>query len=298
MAKRRTPKNWDESAIENVNAYGHYLQRLYELSISMFEWEGLPDTCDPRYLEVALFWDGWAIGFEDEVMGPLTLRCLPQGFYDVYGVPVRREGYGYNGYRKPNLDPSNSVIIYNNLIRTNSYPMVVRFAKRLWNLDAVVDINSNAHKTPVLLQGTESELLTLKNLWMKYDGNEPAMIVDKGLNINGIKVLNLNAPFVADKVHELKCQIWNEALTYLGIANISIQKQERMLMDEVMSMQGGVLASRNSRLKARQQGCDKLNQLFGWNVSVRYNQYVEDMATSWSPEKEPDDKTEEVEMSE
>ena len=75
MAKRRTPKNWDDSAIENVNAYGHYLQRLYELSISMFEWEGLPDTCDPRYLEVALFWDGWAIGFEDEVMGPLTLRC-------------------------------------------------------------------------------------------------------------------------------------------------------------------------------------------------------------------------------
>lgn len=274
----RKKSNWDEAAITNNRTYGHYLSRLYELSISMFEWEGLPDTVDPRYIEVSLFWNGTAICFEDEVMGPLGLQCLPSSQWDVYGVPIVREAYGSNGYRRPGLTDENSVIIYNNMIRTNSAPFIKLFAKRLYDLDRTVDINARAQKTPVILQGSESVRLTLKNLWMQYDGNEPVIIADSGLDLNGVKVLDLKAPFNAPALHELKCSIWNEALTYLGIANIELRKQERMLVDEVMSLQGGVLASRNSRLKARRQAADRMNKLFGWGVTVDYNQYVESMA--------------------
>lgn len=268
---------WDEAAITNNRIYGHYLSRLYELSISMFEWKGLPDTIDPRYLEVALFWNGTAIVFIDEVMGPLGLQCVPSSQWDQYGYPVYREAYGSNGYRRPNLTKDDSVMIYNNMIHTNSAPMIQLFSKRLYDLDQTVDINARAMKTPVILQGDENTRLSLKNIWMSYAGNEPMMVVDKGFSMDSVKVLDLKANFIAPQVHELKCSIWNEALTYLGIANIELRKQERMLVDEVMSLQGGVLASRNSRLKTRMQACEKMNRLFGWDCSVEYNQYVEGM---------------------
>ena len=53
MAKRKT--DFWESATMNNATYLQYYNRLTELSISMFEWTGLPDTVDPRFLELCLF---------------------------------------------------------------------------------------------------------------------------------------------------------------------------------------------------------------------------------------------------
>ena len=67
-------------------------------------------------------------------------------------------------------------------------------------------------------------------------------------------------------------QIWNEALTYLGISNINVQKKERLITDEVSRNMGGVIASRYSRLNARQVACDKINKMFGLNVWCEYRE--------------------------
>ena len=105
---------------------------------------------------------------------------------------------------------------------------------------------------------------------MKYEGNEPFIFGDKNMNPNAIKVLSTGAPFVADKLYALKSQIWNEALTYLGISNITINKKERMITDEVLRNQGGTIASRYSRLEARRQACKKINNMFGLNITCDY----------------------------
>jgi ppGpp synthetase/RelA/SpoT-type nucleotidyltranferase len=44
-------------------------------------------------------------------------------------------------------------------------------------------------------------------------------------------------------------------------------------------MIGGTLANRYSRLLARQQALNKINDMFGLNISVRYRDEVEQMAT-------------------
>ena len=77
---------------------------------------------------------------------------------------------------------------------------------------------------------------------------------------------------MADKIYQLKTQIWNEALTYLGISNISIQKKERLITDEVTRNQGGTIASRYSRLQARREAVDKINAMFGTNIRVDYRE--------------------------
>jgi hypothetical protein len=269
MAKR--DRQFWESATLNNATFRQYYNRLTELSISMFEWKNLPDTVDPRYLELTLFTDGQAVFFKDEEIGFLALQNTKGGKFNVYRVPVERRAYAVNGYQK-DLTDKDSVIIFNNYLHSNSRLDVEMFSRRLWNLDRAIDVNSNAQKTPVLIQCDETQRLTMLNLYKKYDGNEPFIFGDKNLNPNAIKTLKTDAPYVADKLYQLKTQIWNEALTYLGISNINITKKERLITDEVTRNQGGTIASRYSRLEARRDACKEINKMFGLDIWCDYRE--------------------------
>lgn len=273
MGNRKREKTlFGESAAVNNLTYMQYLNRLTELSVSMFEWKNLPPTVDARYLELHLFETGSMVYFDDDVIGNLCLDCLPSGRLDVYGNPVLRRAYsGYNNYQKL-LKESNSVIIWNNYLHTNSILEVKMFARRLYNLDRIIDVNANAQKTPVLIQGTEQQRLMLKNLYKEFDGNSPFIFGDKNLDLNSLKCLQTGAPYVCDKLYNLKQMYWNEALTYLGINNTGAQKRERMLSIESSQAQGGTISSRYSRLQSRREAVEKINAMFGTNIEVNYRE--------------------------
>lgn len=281
---RRKHDIFDESMILNNFTYRQYLNRLTELAISMFEWKNLPKTVDARYLELHLFETGCMVYFKDEVIGDLCLDCIVNGRLDVYGNPLLRRAYsGYNNYQKL-LKYNNSVIIWNNYLHSNSILDVEMFARRLYNIDRIIDINANAQKTPVLVLGNEKQRLTLLNLYKEYDGNAPFIFGDKNLDINALKALSTNAPYVCDKLYQLKTQIWNEALTYLGISNINIQKKERLITDEVTRNQGGTIASRYSRLETRRQAVEKINEMFSTNIEVNYREDFQQVGDDNQPE--------------
>ncbi len=272
---RRTKSGKDQfysSATDNNLTFRQYLDRLTELSISMFEWRNLPPTVNARYIELQLFETGCMVYFDDDVLGNLCLNCLYNGQFDVYGNPISRKAYSrYNNYQKT-LGPDNSVVIWNNYLHTNSVMQVIQYAKRLYNLDRIIDVNANAQKTPVLVQATEKQRLTMLNLYKEYDGNAPFIFGDKNLDLNTLKAISTGAPYVCDKIYQLKTQIWNEALTYLGISNINIQKKERLITDEVTRNQGGTIASRYSRLESRREAVKKINDMFGTNIEVNYRE--------------------------
>lgn len=268
MPKKNNRAFW-ESAKINKDSYIQYYNRLTELSISMFKWNNLPESIDERFLELVLFSDGMCVFFKDEVLGYLGLRTRIGGRLNVYQIPIQRTAYATNGYNRE-LSDENSVIIFNNLLHTNSRLDVEQFSKRLYNLDRAIDVNANAQKTPILITCEETQRLTLKNVYMQYDGNVPVIYGDKNLNPNSLKVLTTGAPYVADKLYTLKTQIWNEALTYLGISNVNITKKERLITDEVQRNQGGTIASRYSRLEARRMACEQINKMFGLNISCEY----------------------------
>ena len=272
MGRRKT--NFETSLNDNMETYYHYIDRLTELSISMFEWVNLPDTVDERFLEMTLFTNGCAVYFNDDVLGNLALPVAINGQWNVYKIPIRRRAYSVNGYQNGDLTIDNSVMIYNNMIRTNSVRAVRMFARRLWDLDRSIDINARAQKTPVLLQGTEQQRLTLINAYKELDGNSPVIMADKDFDIRGgaITCITTEAPYVADKLYTLKTQIWNEALTYLGISNLNIQKKERLVADEVVRNMGGTIASRYSRLESRRQAAEQINKMFNLDIEVNYRE--------------------------
>lgn len=266
---KKNRRFWD-SLWSNDATFVHYYHRLTELAISMFEWDNVPDTIDVRYLELVLFKFGQAVFFYDDVMGYLALGNNEAGNFDVYGIPKRRRAISeYNGYHM-RLDDSNSVIIYNNFLRTNSMLPIEMFAKRLYNLDRIIDVNANAQKTPVLINCSEQERLSLLNVYKEYDGNVPVIFADKDMTNKPLSSIKTDAPYVCDKIYQLKTQIWNEALTYLGISNTNFQKKERLISDEVSRNMGSVIASRYSRLDMRKKACEQINKMFGLNIDVFY----------------------------
>ena len=277
-----------QTGYENTMNYWYYYNRLVDLAISCFEWKNLPDTVDQRYLELGLLTDGMMLYFNDDVLGDLCLRTMIGADYDVYKIPKTRRAYADNGYNATRTI-DDSVLIFNNYLHTSSLPAIAMFAQRLYNLDRTIDVNVNAQKTPVLIQADESERLTMKNLYKQYSGNEPFIFGTKNLAPDSLKVLSTGSPYVADKLYDLRTNIWNEALTYLGISNVSIEKKERLITDEVLRTNGGTVVSRYSRLEARRDACEKINEMFGTNLGVDFREDLNTNLPNEPVQEDPDD---------
>lgn len=258
---------------ENIRTYRLYLDQILEIAIARYKWNGLPKTIDERFLELTLCGkNGTVLFFKDENIGHLALPCTMSGRFNVYKIPIQRRAYAVNGYQATR-DDTNSVIIYSNQLHNGMsvYNRLVQYAKDLYLIDSIIMVNVNAQKTPLMLLADEKQMLTLKNLYMKYDGNQPFIFGDRNdLNPNSIQALVTGAPYVADKLYELKQNIWNEVLTFLGVPNVQMNKKERLITDEVNRGLGGVFASRYSGLLSRRQACEQINEMFGLNLSVEY----------------------------
>lgn len=279
MAKNRNkwgnPRDKNELG-DNVNSFIKYRDQLMELGMTMIGWDFSKiakekrQFLNQRQIEYHEYFKGATVFFEDEALG--AYLCLPVmlgGQFDFDDIPKRRVAYAKNGYRKE-LDESNSVVIYNNYLRRPSCYTVNHYANRLADLENAIDVNCKAQKTPIAILCNENERLSMENLYSQYEGNYPFIFGEKDLNIAGVRAINTGAPFVADKMFQIKMQIWNEALTHLGISNISYQKKERLVSDEVIRNMGGTIASRYSRLEVRRDACEKIKDMFGVEIEVNF----------------------------
>lgn len=277
-------QRWASAELNN-KTYIDYYDRLMELALNVFEWENLPPTVDERFLELTLYEMGYCLYFDDPIIGNLALTCTIGGRLDVYRIPILRRAYAVNGYNKM-CSAKDSVLIFNNYLHTPTLLTIELFARRLYEIERAIDVNVKGQKTPKAILSSEQQRLTMKNLFMQYDGNEPFIFGDKNLDIEGIKSLDIGSPFVADKLQILKHQIWNEALTFLGIENSNQDKKERLVSDEVGSNYGNVEAQRNVMLNARRQAVKKINSMFGTDINVKFRSNLATMVNTENVPKE------------
>lgn len=273
MAPGNTREFWNAKKC-NDWTFIQYYNRLVDLAISQFEWINLPPTCDRRFLELTLFADGMAVFFKDEVMGYLTLQCMISGPLDVYRIPIYRRAYASNGYQME-LSKENSVLIFNNSLHINSQLDIEMYAWRLYEIQRAIDTNVKLQKNPKIITCSETQRLTIINLFKQYEGNYPFIFADKQMDLSGLNAIDISAPYVADKLQVLKGLVWNEAMTYLGIGNTNDEKRERLNTLEVKSGMGDVEAQRYTRLLEREIACERINAMFpDVNLSVRYKQVI------------------------
>ena len=257
----------------NNETYINYLERLKVVALSLFEWVNLPKSMNPEFLELCLYNYGQASMLYTEEYGYINTKCVTNGNLNLYLLPSSLSCYSadsvnynrklYNGFKNEVDDVANyCILVMNNFEAIPTEPTLQLFALRLYEAERTCDVNIKAQKTPVVLVGDEAMQLALQNLFLKYTGNEPVIYADKKqLSPESIKAIRTEAPFVADKLMDYKKQIWNEALTFLGINNIAIEKKERLVTDEANSNNELINLNLQSMLVPRQEACKQFNKL-------------------------------------
>ena len=268
-------KYLDLQAYKNIWNQNQYFIDLFSLALTSFQYKDMPTSIDTRFLELSMILTGRAVIYYDSAMNKLLgLQCVTNGQLNQYGYPVTYRAYGVNGFRSGVLDETNSVIFYNNEMHTPDLFRLNYASDLLAKIDETIDINLNGLKTPLLFQGTQKQLESLKNLYRQYMSGSTELFVDSSTDVTGnaINTVDLKPSYYVDKLQEAKANVWNDTMTYLGITNMTVFKKERQTDDEVRRLLGGAYAYRNKRLKPREDSVRKLNELFGLNVSVDFNE--------------------------
>lgn len=257
------------SQFNNFKSYLMYLRQCRSLAENVFLFENLPEYVDVAYINKILVEKGSIAWFKDEVMGLLALPWVRQGNLDVYGRPTTIRVYGTNGYTKV-LNVGEYVIMYDNY---GKYPLlldITQYAQRLANCVRVQDINVSQQKTPRYWKTSQDKVESIKGLLNKIDSDENAVIGYEDIDIDNTQCVLEPAPYVTDKLDDYKNNIFNEFLRLIGVANLTVQKKERNIKDEVLASQGGTIASRFSRFEPRKKAVDLINKKFNSDIQVKF----------------------------
>ena len=302
--KRKNRNNYKfiDSMEINDRTYTDYLNRFRRIALSMFEWVNLPKSMNSRYLELCLYFNGKAALLKTKKYGFINTKCAGTGYVNIYGLPTKLNCFSYDFNEQRDLyiglnpvnendEYSECILVQNNWEAIPTVSSMELFAFRLYEASRVCDVNITSQKTPVLLVADETQRLFLENLYQQYNGNQPFIFGDKDqLGENTIKCINTQAPYVADKITEYKKEIWNEALTFLGVNNIMLEKKERLVTDEANSNNELINLNLESFLAPRLEACRQFNEKYGLTgtdkeISVRvrsdlYNIIKKEMSTT------------------
>lgn len=254
----------------NEASFDYYYENMACIAQSVFQWINLPNSIDVVSMERMLYNRGNICIFFDEILEQwLALPFVYSGNFDVYGYPYKRTVFSnYNSYRKT-VTPENSVIIFDSRYRNmQTYECVYYYAQRLWDIDRTIDINAHAQKTPPLFTSDKATRMAIKNAYQQWDGNMPALAINKKLDTKNVVQYFSNPPFIGAPLYELRANIWNDFLTSIGVPNSSIHKKERLTSDESRRLSGGSIASRYPRLDCREYAVNQLNDLKLWRETV------------------------------
>ena len=281
LAPSRNNVSFIDSTLLNDETYYNYLDRFKKLALSIFEWINLPESMDARYLEKCLYYDGVAALLKSNQYGFINTRAAYSGDVNIYGLPTQLRCYSYSWEEQRRLftgklpkmsdtqkeayENSNAVLVMNNWDKTPTEFAMALFAKRLTLAERASDTNVSSVRTPLMILVPENQRLTMENLYAQYDGNKPFIFGDKKQmgEMDNIKAINTEAPIVFDKLQNYKKEIFNEALTFLGINNVMIEKSERLITDEANSNNELINLNLQAALVPRQQAAEEFNRLFG-----------------------------------
>lgn len=272
--------------------FNFYRRELRGIVHSMFEWHGLPETINPKFLERTLHSDGVICFYDDPRFGVMAIKGTPQ-YLNAYGEPTDFHA-SMHMYHK-------SIKLYNYLIPIevakernlgviceNQMDGIISSEQAIFLYSAMLAenkqtkiISQNTLKVPYVFKGTPEQVLSIKNIFEKIRANEPLLIEDEEQDLLGkLEILNTNAPFILDKLQTDRAEIYNEFLTGFGINNVNIQKKERLVTSEADSNNELIMHNRNKFLAPRQEAARILSEIFGREITVDIRSNLESIVQS------------------
>ena len=264
MGRKRKPVINDNIERETIRLTKHYQM----LALNRYKWENLPNGIESRYIEQMLYDNGECAMFDHPDFGLCVLRSSSRENLNIYGEPTKLSLTGFNEHRTVMMD--DCVRIMNNDLALPTLPNIVYYARRMAEIDDIIMQNLRQQRVPYLFATDENNSFSMKTLYDRMYQGEPAIFIDKDMlkgEPENIMVIPTVAPYLVDKLQVQKQEMERELLTFLGINN-TLEKKERLLVDETNSNNQFIKMASDIGFKQRQLACEQMNEMFGLNVSV------------------------------
>lgn len=292
---KRYTKRW-QASVKQYRTYDYWRQLFWTAAISRFEWSGLPDGMDARYLETLLCgWGSFAATKRSE-SGFMTYwagRMSPVGNLDLYRNPNAIDIYNPNGGHqrrhanwwvktygnqygsKKELMQADAAICWDNLTRFPTLQLLDRQAQRLADMDTTVDQHVRAMRVPYIISVDEFGKKQAQDMYNKIDSGQPAIYMNpsgvQNISVQVMQTMN-KAAYAGSDILNDELKIVSAVYTMLGIDNnAAAEKKERVQTAETLANNEQFMIQRNSYLKPRKEFCERVNDLFGWNCDVKWS---------------------------
>lgn len=278
-------KNMDMIADNTIVADGfnYWFNKLLDVCLNMFIYEGLPDTLPARELETCLLLqqDGHALVFYTPRYGVVCAWSELYG-YDLYYKPTRAV------YSQPVLGSADLVIgedcevIYNNSLESGYYTytsdgglytFLSRYARALADIDSTISIYTiNKRAVDYPIAKNEKTRQSIQAFYKKLKEGTTDIIVDDFI-LEAFKSVERGMVNNGDKLNDLlvaKDKILEQFFRDLGIRFYN-PKRAQVNSDEINATTQLLVINTDDMLKARQEGIKRVNEHYGLNISVRLN---------------------------
>lgn len=292
-------------AAERERAIQRMLERnISELAVNRFKWTGLPESIDPRFLEMLLYLNGLAVWYWDiDYKKLLAVRGSGVGYVNMLDNPVSFTVIGPGSKMLPDNDAAPSMFenkmlgayqpavtyddenpadskaigMWPNYFRYPELDIVRIYSTRLATIDRTLEINSKNARRNKILTSTPNTQLSVVNLNRQIDEGVEAIQVTGALDPStAIQALDLGIlPDSFDELAVLRTRVWNECMNLLGIDNANQDKKERLVAAEVGANDSQTDSMRYVSLNARRQAAEMINKVFakkipGLNIQVDF----------------------------
>ena len=257
-----------KSQLSSYKTYLMYKRQFNVLAQNVFEFVNLPKFINKEYLNKTLLYTGKIAFFYEEVVESIVAFPITKVISeDIYGRPTKIVVTGENGYKrtlKNTLDKKEFVIMYDNNAGYSLTLDINQYAERYALIVRTIDANIYQQRTPRIWKVPQNKEKTFMDMLNEVDGFEPNVVTyeDKDNPIEDISCILQPAPYVSDKLKEDKKDLWSEFLRLIGVSDLSFQKKERNIRDEILMTQGGAIASRFSRFEPRKDAVEEINEVF------------------------------------
>lgn len=285
MAKKSKYYGLFGSDIHNFNdkelCVSEYITYMLDRSQEMFKWTNLPDTIPQRSLELYLQTNGNTC--IAEVDGKLYafiggLGGEPDAYYMPTIYTVANPALNISKNYRINED---CIVIPNDAMYIGLIPMYSRYATHLMENDIsmrLVDINTRI--TSLLSASDDRTKASAVQYIADIEAGKLGVVAETAL-LDGIKAqpyspTGLNQMTNLIEYHQyLKASWFNE----LGLNANYNMKRESINSEEAQLNSDSLLPLVDNMLKCRKDACERINNMFGTNISV-------ELASAWEDNQE------------
>lgn len=254
----------------------YFLARLQ----SMFIYEGLPDSVPQKWLENYLLVNGSCVWINTEDKGLIVVRAGIGGEPDEYYIPTEcivANPYIADKDNKTYKRDVDCVLMVNDTYAQGLLPLLKKYCSMLVENEVTMNIADIMSRASIILSAVDDNTKASAELFIKrlIEGNlsiigETGMILanqDKDLTINQISASNGMLTNLIEYEQYIKASLYND----IGLQSNYNMKREAINSNESQLTEDQLHPLIDNMLKERQEALEKVNAMFGTNISVKFN---------------------------